>query len=86
MECTRWSIFNGVHLVEYTRVSTLGGKHLVEHTWWNTVPLMSVQTLPVTAACLYEQNSAYVTRYQALFERFKILPAGNLRVKKPIFS
>ena len=43
---------------------------------------MSVRTLPVTAACSYEQNSAYVTRYQALFERLKPLPAGNLRGKK----
>ena len=47
---------------------------------------MSVRTLPVTAACSYEQNSAYVTSYQALFERLKLLPAGNLRGKKAGFS
>ena len=44
---------------------------------------MSVRTL---VACSYEQNSAYVTSYQALFEGLKLLPAGNLRGKKADFS
>ena len=47
---------------------------------------MSLRTLPVTAACSYEQNSAYITSYQALFERLKLLPEGNLGGKKADFS
>ena len=42
---------------------------------------MSVRTLPVTAACSYEQNSALVTGYQALFEMLKLLPADNFGCK-----
>ena len=47
---------------------------------------MSVRTLAIKAACSHEQNSAIITNYQALFERQKWLPAGNLRSNKADFS
>ena len=48
--------------------------------------LMSVRTLPVTTACSYEQNSAYVTRYQALFERLNHYQQEIDGVKKLIWG
>lgn len=50
------------------------------------VPLMLVKMLSVTATCFYKQNNAYITSYQTLFERLKLLPVGNLGGKKVDFS
>lgn len=47
---------------------------------------MSVRTLAIKAACSHEQNNAIIANYQALFERQKWLPAGNLRSNKADFS
>ena len=66
-------------------MSTLGGKHLVEHTWWNTVLLMSVRTLPVTAACLYEQNSACY-QVPGPVREVKNFTSGKFTGKKADFS